>query len=104
MKSVDTKGCLAHVLVCTNLRDHGGMPSCARGDSEEVYARLRRWIAKNSMLARIWVTPTGCLGWCHIDGATVAIYPEGIWYRAVTPEDVDEFIARHLQPLLSPCP
>ena len=102
MKVVDTRGCLAHVLVCKHRRDHQGMPCCAHAQADQVYDDLRRWIASQAMLAKIWITPTGCLGWCHREGVTIAFYPQGIWYRAVTPDDVDELIARHLEPLLSP--
>jgi (2Fe-2S) ferredoxin len=101
MKPVDTQGCLAHILVCKNLRDHPTMPCCARSHGEEVYDALRRWIASKSMLTRIWITPTGCLGWCHREGTTIVIYPENVWYRGVTPADLPEILARHLEPLLT---
>jgi (2Fe-2S) ferredoxin len=30
------------------------------------------------------------------EGATVAVYPDGIWYRAVRESDADELVREHL--------
>ncbi|RAL22288.1 hypothetical protein DL240_10575 [Lujinxingia litoralis] len=100
MKPVDTSFCLAHLLVCVNERHGSSLPSCANKDAEAIYQRLRDWIEAHGMLSRIWLTRTGCLGWCHVQGTTVAIYPQNIWYRALTLEDCDRLIAEHLEPLL----
>lgn len=35
-----------------------------------------------------------CLGLCQ-HGPNVMIYPDGIWYCGVTPEDVEEIIRTH---------
>ncbi|MBA2664759.1 MAG: (2Fe-2S) ferredoxin domain-containing protein [Bradymonadaceae bacterium] len=100
MKRVDTKQCLAHVLVCVNERDNPAMPCCHEAQGDEVYERLRRWAAARGLLARIWITRSGCLGWCHREGTTLVIYPEGVWYRGVKPDDLDAIIAQHLQALV----
>ena len=101
MKRVDTKGRLAHVLVCTNQRPpDSSMPCCANSTAEEVYEAIRTWLDERGLLARIWLTRTQCMGWCHIAGTTVAIYPEDVWYRAVTPTDVPQILDRHLRPLV----
>ncbi len=100
MKRVDTTQCLAHVLVCVNQRPNSELPSCAKGDAEGVYEAFRRWLDDSGLRTRIWLTRTQCMGWCHIEGTTVAIYPEGIWYRAVTADDCTALIDEHLLPLL----
>ena len=41
------------------------------------------------------VTQTGCLTPCQ-HGPTVVVYPQGIWYANVTPADVPELLAAHL--------
>jgi (2Fe-2S) ferredoxin len=38
---------------------------------------------------------TGCLGFCNA-GPLMVVYPEGVWYRCRTPEDVDEVVRVHL--------
>ncbi len=101
MRSVDTSQCLAHVLVCINQRTDSQLPCC--GDdkrAEVVYQRLQQWIQRHNLSTAIWLTKTDCLGWCTADGATVVIYPEDQWYRAVTPEDCQQIIDDHLRPLV----
>ncbi len=97
MKRVDTSRSLAHVLVCTNQRTDSDLPSCADSQGFEVYDYFRDWLDERGLLTRVWLTQTHCMGWCHSDGATVAIYPDDIWYRAVTPGDCQEIIERHLR-------
>lgn len=41
------------------------------------------------------VNGTGCLGQCAT-GVTVVIYPEQVWYGAVTPADVPEIVSEHI--------
>lgn len=101
MIPVDTSPALGHILVCVNERRDSELPSCGDGRSEEVYEAFRRWLTAHRLLTRIWLTQTSCLGWCHEEGTTVAIYPEGAWYRAVTPEDCQQLIERHLHPLIA---
>jgi (2Fe-2S) ferredoxin len=38
---------------------------------------------------------SGCLDACE-DGPTVVVYPEGVWYGKVKPEDVPEIVESHL--------
>ncbi len=100
MRSVATDNCLAHILVCTNQRCDSPLPSCAKADADAVHDAFEAWLISHKLRARIWLTRTECLGWCHVDGTTVAIYPQDILYRAVTPRDCSTIIQRHLLPLL----
>jgi (2Fe-2S) ferredoxin len=108
MESLGRPGCWAHLLVCTNARDaSAGMPSCAgpgrdaAANGEAVWEALRAWVSAHGLLAKVWVTKTGCIGWCHAQGVSVAVYPEGELYRCVTVHDCAALIQRHLQPLLA---
>jgi (2Fe-2S) ferredoxin len=47
-------------------------------------------------LTDVGFTVTGCLGFCN-SGPLMVVYPDGIWYRATTPEDVDEIVDSHLK-------
>jgi (2Fe-2S) ferredoxin len=38
---------------------------------------------------------SGCLDQCEL-GPTVAVYPDGVFYGGVRPEDVDEIIESHI--------
>lgn len=43
----------------------------------------------------IVLTDCGSVGFCSI-GVAVLVYPEGVWYGQVRPEDVKEIIDEHL--------
>lgn len=84
-----------HVFCCINQRpaDHPE-GSCARRGS----VRLRNYMkarAKELGLADVRINAAQCLDRCA-DGPTMVIYPEGIWYRYDTREDVDEILERHV--------
>ncbi len=40
------------------------------------------------------INATNCLGPCQ-QGAILVVYPEGVWYQGVTPEDVPELMQSH---------
>ena len=77
-----------HVFVCTS-------SDCSSYGSEEVLEILRHGIQERSLGDEIKLTKTGCLKECE-DGPIVLIYPDGVWYSRVLPEDVDEIIDEHL--------
>lgn len=52
--------------------------------------------AKEMGLGEVRVNSAGCLDRCEF-GPTLVIYPEGVWYRAETREDVDEILAIHVR-------
>jgi (2Fe-2S) ferredoxin len=86
----------AHVFVCCNRRPDGHRRgSCAASGSEKLkdYMKAR---AKELGLKGVRVNQAGCLDRCEF-GPVIVIYPEGIWYRAETREDVDEILTAHLQ-------
>ena len=85
----------AHVFVCTNERPEAHpRGSCARKDSVKLrdYMKAR---AKELGLGDVRVNSAGCLDRCEL-GASVAIYPEGVWYTVRTKADVDEILSAHL--------
>ena len=86
----------AHLFVCCNRRPDGhARGSCAAAGSEGLrdYMKAR---AKELGLKGVRVNAAGCLDRCEL-GPVVVIYPEGIWYRAATRDDVDEILTAHLQ-------
>jgi (2Fe-2S) ferredoxin len=85
----------AHIFVCCNRRADGHKRgSCAASGSEALrdYMKAR---AKELGLRGARVNQAGCLDRCEF-GPTLVIYPEGIWYRAASREDVDEILSAHL--------
>ena len=86
----------AHVFVCCNRRaDDHPRGSCAARGSEALrdYMKLR---ARQLGLQRVRVNLAGCLDRCEL-GPCVVIYPEGIWYKASTRDDVDSILERHVR-------
>jgi sirohydrochlorin cobaltochelatase len=68
-----------HVAVCTNR-------TCAGEGAATVLERLRQAARDRDLDARI--TRSSCLGRCG-DGPNVAVYPDGVWYGDVAPDDAD---------------
>lgn len=86
----------AHLFVCTNRRPDGHRRgSCAARGGEPLrdYMKAR---AKEMGLKGIRVNSAGCLDRCEF-GPVIVIYPEGVWYRAETREDIDEILTVHVQ-------
>ncbi len=77
-----------HVLVCGNI-------DCAARGSIALIGELRRALKRVGREREIRVTRTSCMGRCG-EGPTVAVYPDGIWYRGVTPADANELVDCHL--------
>jgi sirohydrochlorin cobaltochelatase len=77
-----------HVLVCTNA-------DCADRGSVPLLGAIRRLIKQAGRDFDIRVTRTQCMGRCG-EGPTVAVYPDGIWYRGVSEADAADLVEQHL--------
>jgi len=70
--------------------------SCQEKGCNEVYQKFSGEFQNRNLWASGYLlTNTGCLGPCHL-GPTVLVYPEGILYTGVKPEDVAVLIDEHL--------
>jgi len=76
-----------HVAVCTN-------QTCAADGAPAVLERLRQ-AARDSEECDARITRSSCLGRCG-EGPMVAVYPDGVWYGGVDPEDTEEVVSSHL--------
>lgn len=85
-----------HLFVCQNQRDAADPRGCcAEKGAEAVRVRLRE-LAKGAGLAkRVRINAAGCLDQCA-HGVAIVVYPDGIWYGAVTVDDVDEIFQSHV--------
>ena len=80
-----------HVFVCTS----GDWCPAVDGDGLGVHARLKRLVAEAGLAGRVRVNKSGCLDQCG-HGPMVVVYPEGVWYWGVQPEDAEEIVREHL--------
>lgn len=80
-----------HVFVCVN--DRGGTrKSCADGNSKEFAVRLKEAAkARNFPPGEVRVSQSLCLGLCE-SGPNVVLYPQRIWFKAVTADDIDRIL------------
>ena len=85
-----------HVFVCTHQRPAGdGRGACGHKGADEVVDAFKAQLHARGTRGRLKVNATGCMDQCQ-HGTTVVVYPEQVWYGAVTAADVDEIIEMHL--------
>lgn len=78
----------SHVLICAGT-------GCVSSGAKKVEAALVDELAKRGLDKEIKIVETGCHGFCEM-GPLVVIYPEGVFYVRVQPEDVAELVETHL--------
>jgi NADH-quinone oxidoreductase subunit F len=88
-----------HIFICAG-------KSCEAAGSLEVKEALtRELMARNLLFGKekkgknpngsVVLTDCSSVGFCAV-GAAVMVYPEGIWYAQVEPDDVPEIIEEHI--------
>lgn len=83
-----------HIFVCQNERPADHPRGCCLGKgSAAVRDRLKEELQKRGLAPRVRANGAGCLDACE-HGVTLVIYPDGVWYGAVTPDDVEEIVER----------
>ncbi len=77
----------SHVLVC-------GGTGCHASGSEKLQEALRKELAAKGLDREVLVVETGCFGFCRF-GPNMMVYPEGVFYIQVKPEDVPDLVEQH---------
>ncbi|MGB0694351.1 MAG: (2Fe-2S) ferredoxin domain-containing protein [Rhodospirillaceae bacterium] len=84
-----------HVFACFTQRPPGHpRGSCGALGAQPLWDHLSASLEQKG-LVDVGFSATGCLGFCSA-GPLMVVYPEGIWYRPTSKEDVDEIIETHL--------
>ncbi|MNP38654.1 Ferredoxin, 2Fe-2S [compost metagenome] len=80
---------MSHILICNG-------SSCKKHKGEDVAKAIEDEIEKLDAQRLIHTTVTRCNGRCS-DACVVIAYPEGVWYKEITPKLGKELVRKHLQ-------
>lgn len=86
-----------YLFVCENVR--GGGKICCGPKSEGFVAYLKEYVNTKGLARRIRVSRTGCLDVCA-KGPNILVYPDNVWYSAVTRADLDRILREQVDPLM----
>lgn len=78
----------SHVLICTGT-------GCKSSGASQIEAVLAKELEKHNLQDEIKVVETGCHGFCE-KGPIMIVYPEGVFYCRVKPDDVGQIVEEHL--------
>lgn len=85
-----------HVFCCVNERPEDNPRGCCKGRGGMRLRNYMKGTAKRMGLTDVRINSSGCLDRCEL-GPTLVVYPEGVWYRAETREDIDEILISHIE-------
>ncbi len=77
-----------HVLVCAD-------PECIKRGAHEVIDSLQDELVAQGLIDEVQVLETSRIGGCS-DGPEMVVYPEGVHYSGLTPDDMPYIVEEHL--------
>ncbi len=92
MQLITDYECKVHVNVCVNEKPEPKV-SCLKVGGLDFFTKLKAKTKETGIFNDVWVTRTGCLGFCNAVGTTVVIHRKGaksLWYTEVTAADFDK--------------
>jgi len=85
-----------HVFACFTQRPPGHpRGSCGALGAQPLWDHMARKLEAEG-LSDTGFTSAGCLGFCKA-GPLMVVYPEGIWYRPASTQDIDEIVDSHFK-------
>lgn len=83
------------IFVCTN-DAKGEKASCGDQKGEDVFRQLREIAKAKKLHPEVRVAQAKCLGQCQL-GVNIMIYPENIWLKQVSTQDVPAIAEKYIQ-------
>lgn len=83
-----------HIFICTNQKAEG-KSCCGEQRGMELVEKFREVLSEKGLKGKIRAQRSGCLDACK-HGPALVIYPEGTYYKQVTPSDVERIIDEHI--------
>lgn len=85
-----------HLFICTNQRPADNPKGCCSSkNGVEVRQRLKRLAFEAGLRGLVRINSAGCLDQCS-RGVAIVVYPEAVWYGAVSVEDAEEIFNEHV--------
>ncbi|HOW54623.1 MAG TPA: NAD(P)H-dependent oxidoreductase subunit E, partial [Syntrophorhabdaceae bacterium] len=78
----------AHILVCAGA-------ACVSSGCRQIRDAVVNKVIEQGLQNEIKVIETGCVGACDL-GPLALVYPEGVLYQKLKPEDAEEIVTEHL--------
>ena len=85
MQQINTKP-LKHIFICVNERTPD-RSCCNKVGGYDVFKELKDFVLSNGLASTVFITKSGCLGYCNDVGTTITIYPDNIWYTQVKKDE-----------------
>jgi len=81
-----------HIFVCCNRREPGHSRGCCDPEGGEALRnKFKAEVKARGLTPDVRANKAGCLDQCEL-GPTVVIYPQGVWYGGVQPDDVTRIV------------
>ncbi len=84
-----------HMFICTNLREDG--ICCQQHDAREKRDAVKKYAKALNLTGqgKIRINTAGCLDRCD-EGPIAVVYPDAVWYRYDSIDDLKEIVQDHL--------
>jgi len=86
-----------HIFVCLSCRQNGQLRgACFSKEAGEILQKFSEIVDEHELTDDVMITNCGCFGLCS-HAPVVAVYPDGVFYGGVTPDDVEEIVESHIE-------